>query len=149
MGLFHTHCHRSKLDGTEHVVKGSIRNREDVLIRVHSECLTGAVVYLRGHEGRGIDLGHKFQAYNLQDQGHDTVQANIELGLVVDAREYGIGAQLPRDIGVRTMRLMTNKKYLETKRTKMGHVYGSDIQGSSTGFINLNVNKQGLEDSPE
>lgn len=206
-GLFQAYCYRSKLDGTEHVavVKGSIGNGEDVLVRVHSECLTGdifgsgrcdcgnqlelamqlieqagrgAVVYLRGHEGRGIGLGHKFQAYNLQDQGHDTVQANIELGLAVDAREYGIGAQILRDIGVRTMRLMTNnpakfsglkgyglavigrvpvltpiteenKKYLETKRIKMGHVYGSDIQGSSAGLINPNVNNQGLEDSPE
>ncbi|XP_050367661.1 monofunctional riboflavin biosynthesis protein RIBA 3, chloroplastic isoform X2 [Argentina anserina] len=206
-GLFQAYCYRSKLDGTEHiaVVKGSIGNGEDVIVRVHSECLTGdifgsgrcdcgnqlelamqlieqagrgAVVYLRGHEGRGIGLGHKLQAYNLQDQGHDTVQANIELGLAVDAREYGIGAQILRDIGVRTMRLMTNnpakfsglkgyglavigrvpvmtpiteenKKYLETKRTKMGHVYGSDIQGSSSGFIKPNVYKQGLENSPE
>lgn len=92
-----------------------------MLVRVHSECLTGdifgsarcdcgnqldlamqlieeagrgVVVYLRGHEGRGIGLGHKLKAYNLQDQGHDTVQANIELGLDVDAREYGIGAQV-------------------------------------------------------
>ncbi|KAM1148891.1 hypothetical protein ACFX2B_029248 [Malus domestica] len=205
-GLFQAYCYRSKLDGTEHVavVKGSIGNGQDVLVRVHSECLTGdifgsarcdcgnqldvamqlieqagrgVVVYLRGHEGRGIGLGHKLQAYNLQDQGHDTVQANIELGLAVDSREYGIGAQILRDIGVRTMRLMTNnpakftglkgyglavvgrvpvltpiteenKTYLETKRTKMGHVYGSDIQGLSDGlFINPNVNDQGLPES--
>ncbi|CAN1847025.1 Monofunctional riboflavin biosynthesis protein RIBA 3, chloroplastic [Linum perenne] len=186
-GLFDAYSYRSKLDGTEHVavVKGDIGNGEDVLVRVHSECLTGdifgsgrcdcgsqldmamkliekegrgAMVYLRGHEGRGIGLGHKLQAYNLQDMGHDTVDANIELGLAVDSREYGIGAQILRDIGVRTMRLMTNnpakfvglkgyglavvgrvpvmtpiteenKRYLETKRVKMGHIYGSDLQG--------------------
>ncbi|KAJ9178235.1 hypothetical protein P3X46_010135 [Hevea brasiliensis] len=203
-GLFQAYCYRSKLDGTEHValVKGNIGPGQDVLVRVHSECLTGdifgsarcdcgnqldlamqlieqagrgVVVYLRGHEGRGIGLGHKLRAYNLQDQGHDTVQANIELGLAVDAREYGIGAQILRDIGVRTMRLMTNnpakftglkgyglavigripvltsiteenKRYLETKRTKMGHIYGSDIQGPLAGFINPNVNKT---NSPE
>ncbi|CBI16196.3 hypothetical protein VitviT2T_008087 [Vitis vinifera] len=185
-GLFQAYCYRSKLDGTEHVaiVKGSIGQGQDVLVRVHSECLTGdifgsarcdcgnqldlamqlveqagrgVVVYLRGHEGRGIGLGHKLRAYNLQDEGHDTVEANLELGLAVDAREYGIGAQILRDIGVRTMQLMTNnpakftglkgyglavvgrvpvltpiteenKKYLETKRTKMGHIYGSDIE---------------------
>ncbi|WJX74373.1 Monofunctional riboflavin biosynthesis protein RIBA 3, chloroplastic [Trifolium repens] len=161
-GLFQAYCYSSKLDGTEHVaiVKGNIGDGQDVLVRVHSECLTeagrGALVYLRGHEGRGIGLGHKLQAYNLQDQGRDTVEANIDLGLAVDAREYGIGAQILRDIGVRTMRLMTNnpakfvglkgyglavigrvpvltpiteanKRYLETKRTKMGHIYGSDI----------------------
>ncbi|KAK4780198.1 hypothetical protein SAY87_016304 [Trapa incisa] len=192
-GVFQAYCYRSKLDGTEHIaiVKGNIGNGEDVLVRVHSECLTGdifgsarcdcgnqldlamqlieqagrgAVVYLRGHEGRGIGLGHKLKAYNLQDQGHDTVQANIQLGLAVDAREYGIGAQILGDIGVRTMRLMTNnpakftglkgyglavigrvpvltpiteenRRYLETKRTKMGHIYGSDIRDPLSGFI--------------
>ncbi|XP_071742293.1 monofunctional riboflavin biosynthesis protein RIBA 3, chloroplastic-like [Rutidosis leptorrhynchoides] len=184
-GLFEAHCYRSKLDGTEHiaVVKGDIGNGRDVLVRVHSECLTGdvfgsarcdcgnqlalamqiieetgrgALIYLRGHEGRGIGLGHKLQAYNLQDLGHDTVEANLELGFAPDAREYGIGAQMLRDIGVQTMRLMTNnpakftglkgyglaivervpvmtpitdenRRYLETKRTKMGHIYGSDL----------------------
>ncbi|KAL9322840.1 hypothetical protein ACSQ67_010893 [Phaseolus vulgaris] len=193
-GLFQAYCYSSKLDGTEHVavVKGDIGDEQDVLVRVHSECLTGdifgsarcdcgnqldlamrlieeagrgVVVYLRGHEGRGIGLGHKLKAYNLQDQGHDTVQANIELGLAVDAREYGIGAQILRDIGVRTMRLMTNnpakfvglkgyglavvgrvpvmtpiteenKRYLETKRTKMGHIYGSDLQGFNDSIVN-------------
>ncbi|KAJ8750629.1 hypothetical protein K2173_015809 [Erythroxylum novogranatense] len=194
-GLLQAYCYKSKLDGTEHiaVVKGNIGHGQDVLVRVHSECLTGdifgsarcdcgnqldlamqlienagrgVVVYLRGHEGRGIGLGHKLRAYNLQDQGHDTVQANIELGLAVDAREYGIGAQMLRDIGVRTMRLMTNnpakftglkgyglavigrvpvltpiteenKRYLETKRTKMGHIYGSDIQRPSSNNTDL------------
>ncbi|KAL1208531.1 Monofunctional riboflavin biosynthesis protein RIBA 3 [Cardamine amara subsp. amara] len=183
-GLFQAYCYRSKLDGTENIalVKGNIGNGEDILVRVHSECLTGdifgsarcdcgnqldlameliekegrgVVVYLRGHEGRGIGLGHKLRAYNLQDEGHDTVQANLELGLAIDAREYGIGAQMLRDIGVRTMRLMTNnpakftglkgyglavvgrvpvvtpitkenRRYMETKRKKMGHIYISD-----------------------
>ncbi|KAH6814106.1 monofunctional riboflavin biosynthesis protein RIBA 3 [Perilla frutescens var. frutescens] len=188
-GSFMVQCYRSKLDGMEHmvVVKGDIGNGQDVLVRVHSECLTGDIfgsrrcdcgnqldlamqlieqagrgvlVYLRGHEGRGIGLGHKLQAYNLQDQGHDTVEANLELGFAADAREYGIGAQMLRDVGVHTMRLMTNnpakftglkgyglavvgrvpvltpitednKRYLETKRVKMGHVYGSDLQGQA------------------
>ncbi|GMH12315.1 hypothetical protein Nepgr_014156 [Nepenthes gracilis] len=192
-GLFQAYCYRSKLDETEHVaiVKGNIGDGQDVLVRVHSECLTGDVfgsarcdcgnqlalamqlieeagrgvlVYVRGHEGRGIGLGYKLQAYNLQDQGHDTIEANLELGLAIDAREYGIGAQILRDIGVRTMQLMTNnpakftglkgyglavvgrvpvltpiteenKRYLETKRIKMGHIYGSDIQGPLAGFF--------------
>ncbi|GAB2302305.1 Bifunctional riboflavin biosynthesis protein RIBA 1, chloroplastic [Dionaea muscipula] len=187
-GPFTAYCYRSILDGMEHIamVKGDVGDGQDILVRVHSECLTGDIfgsarcdcgnqlglamkqieaagrgvlVYLRGHEGRGIGLGHKLRAYNLQDAGRDTVEANEELGLPVDSREYGIGAQILRDLGVRTMKLLTNnpakyvglkgygltvagrvplltpitkenKRYLETKRAKMGHVYGLE-SGSS------------------
>lgn len=189
-GPFTAYCYRSILDGIEHIamVKGEIGDGQDILVRVHSECLTGDIfgsarcdcgnqlalamqqieatgrgvlVYLRGHEGRGIGLGHKLRAYNLQDDGRDTVEANEELGLPVDSREYGIGAQILRDLGVRTMKLMTNnpakysglkgyglavagrvplvtlitkdnKRYLETKRAKMGHIYGAGINGISS-----------------
>uniref|UniRef100_A0A0E0K1E9 GTP cyclohydrolase II domain-containing protein n=1 Tax=Oryza punctata TaxID=4537 RepID=A0A0E0K1E9_ORYPU len=181
-GNVRAYCYRSVIDGIEHIamVKGEIGDGQGILVRVHSECLTGDIfgsarcdcgdqlamamemiekagrgvlVYLRGHEGRGIGLGHKLRAYNLQDDGRDTVEANEELGLPVDSREYGIGAQILRDLGVRSMKLMTNnpakyvglkgyglsvvgrvplvtpitsenRRYLETKRTKMGHVYG-------------------------
>lgn len=172
---------RSILDGIEHValVKGKIGDGEDVLVRVHSECLTGdvfaslrcdcgpqlhaamrlvaqedrgIVLYMRGHEGRGIGLLHKLQAYKLQDDGRDTVEANLELGLPADARDYGIGAQILSDLGVKTMRLLTNNPakraglegyglaitervplviepndhnayYLQTKAERMGHEY--------------------------
>jgi 3,4-dihydroxy 2-butanone 4-phosphate synthase/GTP cyclohydrolase II len=199
-GSFQAYSYRSELDGIEHLalVKGNIGNGMDVLVRVHSECLTGdifgsarcdcgtqlaeamarvndkgrgVVVYLRGHEGRGIGLGHKLQAYNLQDAGRDTVEANVDLGLPIDSREYGIGAQILLDLGVKTMNLMTNnpakysglrgyglaithripvispvtkenRRYLETKRTKMGHVYGPDLQGIfSAGGIDDELNK--------
>ncbi|XP_054792264.1 bifunctional riboflavin biosynthesis protein RIBA 1, chloroplastic-like isoform X1 [Prosopis cineraria] len=205
-GPFSAYCYRSLLDGIEHIamVKGEIGDGEDVLVRVHSECLTGDIfgsgrcdcgkqlelamkqieaagrgvlVYLRGHEGRGIGLGHKLRAYNLQDDGRDTVEANEELGLPVDSREYGIGAKILRDLGVRSMKLMTNnpakyiglkgygltvsgriplltlitkdnKRYLETKRAKMGHVYGlefnsqlSSQEGSTGHEVNVDESK--------
>ncbi|RWR79896.1 putative bifunctional riboflavin biosynthesis protein RIBA 1, chloroplastic isoform X1 [Cinnamomum micranthum f. kanehirae] len=198
-GPFQAYCYRSQLDGIEHIamVKGQIGDGQDVLVRVHSECLTGDIfgsarcdcgnqlalamcqiekagrgvlVYLRGHEGRGIGLGHKLKAYNLQDDGHDTVEANEVLGLPVDSREYGIGAQILRDLGVRTMKLMTNnptkytglkgyglsvvgrvplltpitvdnRRYLETKRLKMGHVYGPE----SNSNLNYLVNGDGTD----
>ncbi|MCD7449646.1 Bifunctional riboflavin biosynthesis protein RIBA 1, chloroplastic [Datura stramonium] len=195
-GPFTAHCFKSIIDGIEHIamVKGDIGDGQDILVRVHSECLTGDIfgsarcdcgcqlalsmqqieaagrgvlVYLRGHEGRGIGLGHKLRAYNLQDAGRDTVEANEELGLPIDSREYGVGAQILRDLGVRTMKLMTNnpakysglkgyglaiagrvplltpitkdnERYLETKRSKMGHVYGFNLIGpaSSTSTTN-------------
>src|SRR4051794_14909675 len=136
-GPFRAHVFRSRLDGVEHValVRGEVAGREDVLVRVHSECLTGdifgsarcdcgeqldgalakvaaegrgVVVYLRGHEGRGIGLSRKLDAYRLQDLGRDTVEANVELGLPVDARSYDVGAQILTELGVTTLRLMSN-----------------------------------------
>jgi 3,4-dihydroxy 2-butanone 4-phosphate synthase/GTP cyclohydrolase II len=179
-GDFTCYAYESTLDGTEHLafVKGAVQGEDDVLVRVHSECLTGdvfgslrcdcgpqldesmrliaeeglgVVVYLRGHEGRGIGLGHKLRAYQLQDQGHDTVDANLALGLPVDSREYGIGSQILVDLGITTMRVLTNNPakygglegfgleitgrvplltapnpeniaYLRTKRERMGHL---------------------------
>ena len=179
-GEFKAVVFESMLDAEQHMalVYGDIEGLDDVLVRVHSECLTGdalgslrcdcgpqlqsalakvaaegagVVVYLRGHEGRGIGLGHKIRAYALQENGVDTVDANLELGLPVDSREYGIGAQILVDLGITTMRLMTNNpakygglqgfgleivervqleptpnpeniEYLRTKRERMGHL---------------------------
>ncbi|MGY0236969.1 bifunctional 3,4-dihydroxy-2-butanone-4-phosphate synthase/GTP cyclohydrolase II [Longispora urticae] len=172
----------------EHIalVYGDIGDGEDVLVRVHSECLTGdvfdslrcdcgpqlhaalglvaeegrgIVLYVRGHEGRGIGLLHKLQAYQLQDLGRDTVDANLDLGLPADGRDYGTGAQILADLGVKSMRLLTNnpakraglegyglevvgrvpmpsrvtaenRTYLTTKRDRMGHLL--DIEPKET-----------------
>ena len=178
-GDFVLHLFHSVLDGQHHMalVKGKIDSREPVLVRVHSECLTGDVfgsrrcdcghqlhdalrcielagsgvlVYMR-QEGRGIGFAAKIHAYRLQEQGLDTVEANLKLGYSADLREYGLGAQILHELGVRSIRLLTNnpkkvvgltgyglkivqqvpirvranrhnKKYLKTKRNKMGHL---------------------------
>jgi 3,4-dihydroxy 2-butanone 4-phosphate synthase/GTP cyclohydrolase II len=181
-GEWRAYGYRGDIDGSEHMamVLGDISDGEDVLTRVHSECLTGdafgsrrcdcgaqldaamaaiaergrgVVLYLRGHEGRGIGLLSKLQAYELQDAGADTVDANLELGLPVDAREYSVAAQVLHDLSVGSVRLLTNNlakvealarhgfhvarvplpsaatpdnlRYLIVKRDRMGHKLGN------------------------
>ena len=177
-GDFDLYLYRSKLDGQHHLalVKGHVAGKKNVLVRVHSECLTGdvfgskrcdcgpqlrqamrqvaeegrgAIVYMR-QEGRGIGLASKLKAYKLQEQGYDTVEANRKLGYPMDLREYGLGAQILCDLGLKTIRLLTNNpkkvvglegygleiveqvpirvkpnphnaKYLRVKREKLGH----------------------------
>ncbi len=167
-GEFAGFAYESVLDGEHHMafVMGDIAGRSDVLVRVHSECLTGdvfgslrcdcgpqlqeavrliagtgtgVIVYLRGHEGRGIGLAHKLRAYHLQEQGHDTVDANLELGLPVDSREYGIGAQILVDLGVTTMRLMTNNP------TKYGGLEGFGLDITERVPLNSHANPENIE----
>jgi 3,4-dihydroxy 2-butanone 4-phosphate synthase/GTP cyclohydrolase II len=179
-GEFLCVAYESQLDGMTHLalVMGDVDGADDVLVRVHSECLTGdvfgslrcdcglqldaamrqigeegrgVVVYLRGHEGRGIGIANKLRAYVLQERGRDTVDANVDLGLHVDSREYGIGAEILVELGITTMRLLTNNPakreglagyglevvarvplesvpnpenlaYLRTKRERLGHI---------------------------
>lgn len=183
-GEFTACVYENILNGDQHLalIKGKVKGKKRVLVRVHSECLTGDVfgsircdcgaqlnhamkkiaeegegvlIYLRGHEGRGIGLGHKLRAYQLQDQGYDTVEANLKLGLPVDSRKYDIGAQILCDLGLSTIRLMTNnpakysglssyglsvveriplviglteenRRYLKTKKEKMGHLFDDE-----------------------
>ncbi len=183
--------YRSSIDGTESLalLYGDPEGEQDVLVRMHSECLTGdvfrslrcdcgpqldlamariaeegrgVVVYLRGHEGRGIGLLHKLRAYELQDNGHDTVDANLDLGLPNDDRDYGVGAMILADLGLSTLRLLTNNPekraalsgfglsivgrvpvevrpnpnnafYLRTKAERMGHDLGGEDLPVSTG----------------
>jgi 3,4-dihydroxy 2-butanone 4-phosphate synthase / GTP cyclohydrolase II len=194
--------YQNSVDGTEHValVKGDLGDGEQVLVRMHSECLTGdvfgslrcdcgaqleasmaaiaaegrgVVLYLRGHEGRGIGLLSKLRAYQLQDGGADTVDANLELGLPADAREYSTGAQVLADLGVRSVRLLTNNpakvrglsgfgiemagrvalpvtptpdnlRYLMAKRDRLGHLIdGLPVNGNS-----LPANGKPANDNP-
>jgi 3,4-dihydroxy 2-butanone 4-phosphate synthase/GTP cyclohydrolase II len=178
-GEFTAYGYESLLDGEQHLalVKGDVAGKEDVLVRVHSECLTGdvfhslrcdcgeqltvalgkiekegkGVLLYMAQEGRGIGLLNKLRAYELQEQGLDTVEANVELGFAPDLRDYGIGAQILADLGLTSIRIMTNNprklvglegygltitervplevppneenvRYLQVKKDKMGHI---------------------------
>ena len=183
-GEFEAHVYKDIVDNTEHIALtlGDYLSGKDTMVRVHSECLTGdtlfsnkcdcgsqlstalkiisdnksgVLLYMRGHEGRGIGLGNKIKAYSLQDAGDDTVDANLKLGFKNDQRDYGTGALILRNLGISNMNLLTNnpskraglegyglnitkrtplvgqttpenKKYLETKKDKMGHNFDEE-----------------------
>ena len=190
-GEFQAVAYRELLTGKQHValVKGEVAGAEDVLVRVHSECLTGDVFHSQrcdcgeqlsralerieregqgvllylSQEGRGIGLLNKLRAYELQEQGLDTVEANLELGFPADAREYGVGSQILVDLGLSSIRVLTNNpkkmlglashgltvvsqepieveanaenmKYLETKRDKLGHTLSGPVHHQRTRF---------------
>src|SRR5680860_736639 len=188
-GEFAAYGFQDEIDATESIalVYGDISGGKDVLTRVHSECLTGdvlgsnrcdcgpqlqssmasiteegsgVVVYLRGHEGRGIGLLSKLKAYALQDGGRDTVDANLDLGFAIDGRDYAGGAQMLRDLGIASVRLLTNNpdkvralelygvkvterlpvtieptadnlRYLQTKAERMGHDLPNLVTGKT------------------
>ncbi|MEP7218079.1 MAG: GTP cyclohydrolase II, partial [Bacteroidota bacterium] len=200
-GDFRLHLYHNVMDGKEHMalVKGDIHSDEPVLVRVHSECFTGdtlgsrrcdcqsqlhaamwqvdregrgVVLYMR-QEGRGIGLMNKLRAYALQDQGKDTVEANEALGFKADLRDYGIGAQILVDLGIKEMRLMTNNpkkvvgleayglkivervpieveaneanaRYLRTKKEKLGHLFGDNVHRNFPDGDVTPVNEQTL-----
>ena len=183
-GEFTAHVYKDNVDNTEHIALtfGDYLSGEDTMVRVHSECLTGdtlfsnkcdcgsqlsnalktisenesgVLLYMRGHEGRGIGLGNKIKAYSLQEEGEDTVDANLKLGFKNDQRDYGTGALILRNLGISNMNLLTNNpskraglegygliitkrtpligqitpentKYLETKKDKMGHNFNEE-----------------------
>ena len=183
-GTFDAHVYKDVVDNTEHIAltMGDYLSGNDTMVRVHSECLTGdtlfsnkcdcgsqlssalkiisdnksgVLLYMRGHEGRGIGLGNKIKAYSLQDAGDDTVDANLKLGFKNDQRDYGTGALILRNLGISNMNLLTNnpskraglegyglniikrtpligqttpenEKYLETKKDKMGHNFDEE-----------------------